>query len=193
MSHANEERQPASVTARTISAFVGAALVIAAAMAPGAGASPVAHAVHRERAVDGEGPVLKRTAVSWVYFASRGNAQRACRLQVTRSVMGVPCDQLPGFGQPLYCPAFPAGAGTNSIWRTPGERVVKVRVEGNVGSVVLRASNKRSKMSGRASFRKVGLNWRILSFESQRREFNPAGLIFTDGKDIRGALWPPHC
>jgi hypothetical protein len=68
-----------------------------------------------------------------------------------------------------------------------------VKVRGRLGSVIVRASNRKSSMSGRASFSKVGANWRILSFESQGREFNPAGLIFTDGKDIREALWPPHC
>jgi hypothetical protein len=175
--------------ARALSACIGGALVVTTAIATGAGASS-AHAVRSED------EALKRAGVSWVYFTSRGNAQRACRLQVEPNVAGVPCDQLPSYGQPIYCPAVQGGGSetkSKSLWRTPSEDVVKVKVKGKAGSIVVRAASKRSKMDGKASFRKVGLDWRIVSFQSQGRKFTPAGLIFTDGKDIREALWPSHC
>jgi hypothetical protein len=71
--------------------------------------------------------------------------------------------------------------------------VAKPKVSGRTGTLIVRASNKTSKKSGKASFVKIGGKWRIASFQSQGRMFSPAGLIFTEGADLRKVLWPLHC
>ncbi len=167
---------------RTLSTF-GALLLLSLAGATGAGATSATPA-------NGRVAALKRVGVSWALFTNNGNAPKACRLQVEENVGGVPCDQLPTYNEILYCPASP---GNQSSWRDSAELVTKVKVKGNAGSLVIRASSKSSKKSGKASFVKVGGKWRIASFQSQGRMFSPAGLIFTEGADLRKALWPLHC
>lgn len=133
---------------------------------------------------------LRKVGVSWVAFAESGNAPEACELQVHQSVEGVPCSQLPTYYQVIYCPALPE----KSLWRDPAEQVVKVKVtKDGRGSLIIRASGKRSKKSAKAIFSEVDGKWRIASVRSMGQNLTPAGLIFTNGKKIREALWPLHC
>lgn len=141
----------------------------------------------------GQVVALRRVGMSWATYANTGNAPKACRLQVEENVGGVPCDQLPTYYEPMYCPAVQGPPYPPTNWRDAAEQVTKVKVKGNTGSLVIRASSKSSKKSGKASFVKVGGKWRIASFRSQGRMFSPAGLIFTEGADLRKALWPLHC
>jgi hypothetical protein len=168
---------------RRIPESISVALIaILAAGVTGAGAdstSPVTSQV----------AALKHVGISWATYVGTGNAPRACQLQVQQNVGGVPCDQLPTYFQVLYCPAYPE----ESSWRDAAEQVVKVKVRGSEGSLVIRASSKKSKGSVKATFSKVGGKWRIASVRSMGQTFTPAGLIFTDGKGIREALWPAHC
>lgn len=168
----------------TIPACIGVALIaLVAASASGAtSTSPVSSQV----------PALRHVGTSWVAYAASGNAPKACRLQVESSVGGVPCDQLPTYFEPLYCPADPPGTD-DSLWRTPAELVTKARVKGSKGAIVYRASRKKSKLTARATFSKVGGKWRIASIQSGGQRLSPAGLIFTEGQELRKKLWPAHC
>jgi hypothetical protein len=136
-----------------------------------------------------EATALKRVGVSWVTYASRGNARKACRLQTEASVNGVSCGQLPGYGETVYCPANP----NTTRWRTPTQEVVNVRIKGLTGSATIRTSNKRSGFRVGTSFRKLGGHWRISSIHWAKHRLAPAGLIFTEGKGVRERLWPTHC
>jgi hypothetical protein len=172
---------------RTLPACIGAALLaISIASVASAGASSSSQTSSQVAA-------LKRVGVSWALFTNNGNAPKACRLQVEENVGGVPCDQLPTYNEILYCPEDQGPPYPPTSWRDAAEIVVKVRVMGRTGSLVIRASSKGSKKSGKASFVKIGGKWRIASFQSSGRTFAPAGLIFTEGNDIRKALWPLHC
>lgn len=154
-------------------------LALMSAPVAGATSTPASSQVH----------TLKHVGISWATYASTGNAPKACQLQVEQNVGGMPCDQLPTYYESIYCPAYPDEAS----WRDAAERVVKVTVKGNTGSLIIRAASKKSKLSGKASFSKVQGKWRIASFQSGGRKFIPASLIFTEGKDLRAALWPLHC
>jgi hypothetical protein len=142
---------------------------------------------------NGQVSALKHVAVSWGTYAAAGSARKACRLQVEQNVSGIPCDQLPSYAEPIYCPADPGPTDSPPRWRTGKELVGKVKVAGRSGTAVLRASDKRSKRTGQASFRKVDGKWRISSFRLSGQIFTPAGLIFTDGNLLRKELWPAHC
>jgi hypothetical protein len=135
---------------------------------------------------------LKHVGVSWVAAVSGGYVPKACRLQTEASVGGAPCDQLSNIKpEILYCPSL--ANDMEDPWRTPTEQVSKVNVRGQTGSIVIRAEFKKSHLSAKASFLKVGGNWRIASVQASGRTFAPAGLIFTEGQDVRKALWPLHC
>jgi hypothetical protein len=158
-------------------------LVMLAVGVNGAGATSTSRATSKVSA-------LRHVGISWVAYAESGDAPKACELQVHQNVDGVSCSQLPTYYQVLYCPAYP----DESSWRDPAEQVVKVKVtKDGEGSLIIRASGKKSKNSARAIFSKVGGQWRIASVRSMGRSLTPAGLIFTDGKEIREALWPLHC
>jgi hypothetical protein len=146
-------------------------------------AEATASAASRETAA------LKRVGVSWVTYASRGNARKACRLQTEANVNGVACGQLPSYGEAVYCPANP----NTTRWRVPAEEVVNVRIKGSTGSATIRSSSRRSGFRVGASFRKLGGRWRISSIHWAKRRLAPAGLIFTEGKRVRERLWPAHC
>lgn len=163
---------------------IGVALVVtlvAGASAAGANSpSPVASQV----------AALRKVGISWAKYAGRGNAPKACRLQVEKDVGGIPCDELPTYFTVLYCPEYHE---KESIWRNDTEQVAKVKLVGSKGSLVIRASSKKSKASAKAIFSKVDGKWRIASVRSMGQTFSPAGLIFPEGKGIREALWPVHC
>lgn len=168
---------------RAISACMGVVLMaFAAAPAADATSSPDTSEVR----------ALERAGVSWVTYAANGNAPKACRLQVEPSVGGVSCDQLPSYFEPIYCPVTPADAD-DSLWRAPAELIKKASVNGSKGTIVYRASRKKSKLSARATFSKVGGKWRIVSIRSGGQRLSPPGLIFTEGQKLRKKLWPAHC
>ncbi len=138
---------------------------------------------------------LRKTALSWVYYADRGNAQKACLRQTEPAVNGIPCEQLPDYGVILYCPAFegsPDGSAP-SPYRTAAETVVKVKANGDAGTAVFRSTLKSSSVSEKAGFEKIGGSWRIAWLQGAGRRLAPAGLIFTDGAELRERLWPIHC
>lgn len=168
---------------RLLTCISGALAVLCMAGAAGAGATPTSPA-------NSQVASLMHVGVSWTIYATNGNAPKACELQVEPSVGGVPCDQLPTYAEPMYCPAF---EGDQSVWRNYKEQIVKPRVKGNKGSLIIRAWAKSSKKSGKAFFRKVGGKWKIVSFQSSGHKFAPPGLIFTEGNDLRKELWPLHC
>lgn len=138
-----------------------------------------------------EAPALERTAVSWSYYAARGNAQKACLLQTEQSVNGVACDQLPGYGKVFYCPAARADEPRRGL--TPAEQIIKVKVSGETGRVVLRSANRKSGFRATAGFAKLDGRWRISYFQWPGHRLSPAGLIFTEGKEARETLWPLSC
>lgn len=168
---------------RTIPACIGVALVALATSAAASATSttPAGSPV----------PALKRAGLSWVTYAINGNAPKACRLQVGPSVGGVPCEQLPTYDVVIYCNEPPKT--DVSPWRTPAQLVKRATIKGSKGTVVYRASRKKSKRTATATFSKVDGAWRIVSLKSGGLRLSPAGLIFTDGKDLRQELWPPHC
>lgn len=168
---------------RTIPACIGVALValVATSAAGATSTTPAGSQV----------PALKRAGLSWVTYAVRGNAPKACHLQVEPSVGGVPCDQLPTYFGVLYCNEPPDGDA--NPWRMPAQLVGKTEVKGSKGTVVYRAASKKSKLTAKATFSKVGGKWRIVSIQSSGQRFSPAGMIFTDGQDLRKELWPAHC
>jgi hypothetical protein len=134
---------------------------------------------------------LKHVGVSWVAAVSGGYVPKACRLQTEASVGGVPCDQLSNIKpEILYCPSL--ANDMEDPWRTPAEQVSKVNVRGQTGSIAIRAEFKKSHLSAKASFLKVGGNWRIAAFQFAGQRLSPAGLIFTEG-EARQTLWPLHC
>jgi hypothetical protein len=139
-----------------------------------------------------EAAALERVGVSWVRYAAAGNARKACHLQTEASVDGVPCDQLPSYAEVIYCPA-PIGAPRARRWRTPAETVVKLRIVGGKGSVVIRSESRRSAFAARASFVKLGGSWRIATLRWAGHELSPPGLVFTEGEGARAKLWPVHC
>jgi hypothetical protein len=140
---------------------------------------------------------LRKTAQSWVYYADRGNAQKACLRQTEPAVNGIPCEQLPDYGVVLYCPAFegPPDGSAPSPYRRAAETVVKVRVKanGDAGTAVFRSTGKSSSVSAKAGFEKIDGSWRIAWLQGAGRRLAPAGLIFTDGAELREQLWPVHC
>jgi hypothetical protein len=171
---------------RTLSICIGAAPVaLSLVSVAGAGATSTSPA-------NSQLASLKRVGVSWATYANNGNGPKACELQVEPNVGGLPCDQVPTYSEALYCPAFPQGEDDSS-WRDATERIAKVKVNDKTGSMIIRASAKGSKKSGKASFQKVGGKWRIVSFQSKGQKFAPAGLIFTEGNELRKELWPLHC
>ena len=171
---------------KTIPALIGVSLIAVWAIGvTAAGATSTSPASNEVAA-------LKRVGMSWVTYAATGNAPKACRLQVEPNVEGVQCDQLPTFFETIYCPAD-TGDDSPSPWRTTAEQVGNTKVNGKKGSIVFRATRKRSRLRGKASFLKVGGKWRIASFQSGGQRLIPAGLIFTEGKELRKKLWPSHC
>lgn len=135
---------------------------------------------------------LKHVGLSWVTYVVRGNAPKACRLQVEASVEGKPCDQLPTYFGILYCPSSPAN-DDSFPWRTDSQLIGEVTVKGSTSSIVYRAASKKSKLTAKGTFSKVNGKWRIASIQSGDMRLSPAGLIFTDGEKLRKKLWPAHC
>jgi hypothetical protein len=138
---------------------------------------------------------LRKTARSWVYYASNGNAQKACLRQTEPAVNGVPCEQLPGYGVILYCPAFqgPPDGSEASPYRRAAETVTKVKANGDTGTAVFRSTDKSSSVSAKAGFQEIDGSWRIAWLQGAGRRLAPAGLIFTDGAELKEQLWPVHC
>lgn len=135
---------------------------------------------------------LKHVGLSWVTYVVRGNAPKACRLQVETSVDGTPCDQLPTYFETLYCPEVDPD-GHDPRWRVSAQLVGKTEVKGSRGTVIYRAASKKSPLTAKASFSRVGGKWRIASLQAGGQRLSPAGLIFTDGEKQRKKLWPAHC
>ncbi len=169
---------------RTIPGCIGVALValVAASAAGATSTTPASSQV----------PALKRVGLSWVTYAANGNAPKACHLQIDPSVGGTPCDQLPTYFESLYCPEKPLGTD-GSLWRTLAQLVGNAEVKGSKGTIVYRAASKKSKLTAKATFSKVGGKWRIGAIQSGGQRLTPPGLIFTEGQELRKKLWPAHC
>jgi hypothetical protein len=168
---------------RTVPGFICLALVaLIASSAAGADSTPSGN----------QATALKRAATSWITYAVRGNAPEACRLQVEPNVGGTPCNQLPTYFVVVYCPETSSDRD-DSPWRTEAQLVGKTEIKGDRGFVLYRAASKKSKLTAKARFTKVGGKWRIASIQSRGQRLNPAGLIFTDGQELRKELWPAHC
>ena len=134
---------------------------------------------------------LKRVGVSWVTYVSNGNAPKACGLQVDKSVGDVPCGELPTYFAALNCPE--SGPSGSSSWRSPEQLIAKATVTGDRGTIVFLAARKKAQRTAKARFTRAGGKWRIASIRSGGQPLSPAGLIFTEGQELRQKLWPAHC
>jgi hypothetical protein len=169
---------------RTIPAYICVALVALVATSA-AGAT--------SKTPDGsQMSALRGVGISWVTYAVRGNAPKACRLQVEPSVGDVPCDQLPTYFTVLHCPEFNV-PDEDYPWLKGAELIGKIKINGSKGTIVYRAARKKSMLTAKATFSTVGGKWRIASIQSSGQRLSPAGLIFTDGQELRKQLWPAHC
>jgi hypothetical protein len=144
-------------------------------------------AISMSKMASSKSGALRSATVEWVRYMARGNAARACELQVEEEVNGVPCAQLPpAFTPPPSCPE----GGAEARYLSPREQILKVKRDGPKGSALLRSSRSSISFQATLRLRRIDGTWRISALEWTGHRLIPAGLANEGPRRVRNRLWP---